>query len=67
MTHDMVRVTHSLQDLANELRQKISDFDDFFRPLRTYFYWEKHCYDIPVCFALKGVFDRIDMGDEISR
>ena len=21
--------------------------------MRSYFYWEKHCYDIPVCFALQ--------------
>ncbi len=32
-----------------DLRDHIADFDDFFRPLRNYFYWEPHCYDIPVC------------------
>ena len=32
-----------------ELRDHIADFDDFFRPIRNYLYWEPHCYDIPVC------------------
>ena len=27
----------------------IANFDDFFRPIRNYFYWEPHCFDIPVC------------------
>ena len=31
----------------NELRDHIADFDDFFRPIRNYFYWEPHCFDIP--------------------
>jgi RND superfamily putative drug exporter len=65
-THDMVLKTHEMQDIANELRQKISDFEDFFRPLRSYFYWEKHCYDIPVCFAVRSVFDAIDGVDTIT-
>ena len=34
---------------AQDLRDKIANFDDFFRPLRNYFYWEPHCFDIPVC------------------
>ena len=37
--------------ITNELRDHISDFEDFFRPLRSYFYWEKHCYDIPICYV----------------
>ena len=33
----------------HELRDHIADFDDFFRPIRNYLYWEPHCYDIPLC------------------
>ena len=40
--HEMVLDT-------NEIRDHIADFDDFFRPIRNYFYWEPHCFDIPVC------------------
>lgn len=45
---------------VEELRNHIADFDDFFRPIRSYFYWEKHCYDIPVCWSLRSVFDTLD-------
>ena len=34
---------------VDELRDNIANFDDLFRPLRAYLYWEPHCYDIPVC------------------
>ena len=45
---------------VSELRDKIANFDDFLRPLRNYFYWEPHCFDIPVCWALRSIFDAID-------
>ncbi|MCH9701795.1 MAG: MMPL family transporter, partial [Actinomycetia bacterium] len=37
-----------------------ANFDDFFRPIRNYFYWEPHCYNIPACWALRSVFDTLD-------
>ncbi|AXN49025.1 hypothetical protein MMRN_17240 [Mycobacterium marinum] len=49
-----------------ELRDKIANFDDFFRPIRSYFYWEKHCYDIPVCFALRSIYDALDGIDQLT-
>ena len=52
--------------VTNELRDKIADFDDFFRPIRNYFYFEPNCYDIPVCSTLRGVFDAIDGISELS-
>ena len=39
---------------------QISAFDDFFRPIRSYFYWDKHCFDVPVCWTLRNLFDAID-------
>jgi RND superfamily putative drug exporter len=65
-THHMVGETHDIQAITDELRDHISDFEDFFRPIRSYFYWEKHCYDIPICFSLRSIFDTIDGVDEIS-
>ncbi|MDM3976538.1 RND family transporter [Mycobacterium marseillense] len=65
-THHMVQTTHEMQDITSELRDHISDFEDFFRPLRSYFYWEKHCYDIPICFSLRSIFDTLDGVDLIS-
>jgi RND superfamily putative drug exporter len=46
--------------VSQELRDKIANFDDFFRPLRNYFYWEPHCFDIPICWALRSLFDALD-------
>ncbi|BCQ10891.1 membrane protein [Mycobacterium heckeshornense] len=65
-THEQTQSFHDTIATINELRDKIADFDDFFRPIRSYFYWEKHCYDIPVCFALRSVFDAIDGIDELA-
>ncbi|WP_156751413.1 MMPL family transporter, partial [Mycobacterium sp. 1245111.1] len=36
------------------------------RPIRSYFYWEKHCYDIPICFSFRSIFDAVDGIDEID-
>ena len=49
-----------------ELRDHIADFDDFFRPLRNYFYWEPHCFDIPVCWSIRSVFDTLDGIDAMT-
>ena len=57
---------HDTVAIINELRDEIANFEDFFRPIRSYFYFEKHCYDIPVCFALRSVFDALDGIDELS-
>ncbi|MGE2813653.1 RND family transporter [Mycobacterium heidelbergense] len=65
-THHMVGETHDIQAITDELRDHVSDFEDFWRPIRSYFYWEKHCYDIPICFSLRSVFDTIDGVDELS-
>jgi RND superfamily putative drug exporter len=65
-TSDMVGKTHELEDVTNELRDHIADFDDFFRPLRNYLYWEPHCFNIPVCWSIRSLFDAIDGIDQIS-
>jgi putative drug exporter of the RND superfamily len=65
-THNINRNTHDIQVLTAELRDHIADFEDFFRPIRSYFYWEKHCYDIPICWSLRSVFDSIDGADQID-
>ncbi|WP_285030620.1 MMPL family transporter [Mycolicibacterium sp. lyk4-40-TYG-92] len=59
-THDQVEAFHDTVVTVNDLRNKLADFDDQFRPLRNYFYWEPHCFDIPMCAALRSVFDSLD-------
>jgi putative drug exporter of the RND superfamily len=66
ITHNIVEQTKTMVAEVNDLRDHISDFDDFFRPIRSYFYWEKHCFDIPVCWSLRSVFDTLDGVDTIS-
>jgi RND superfamily putative drug exporter len=65
VTHHMDGLTHEMLDVTAELRDHIADFDDFFRPLRSFFYWEKHCFDIPGCWAIRSIFDALDGLDQI--
>ncbi|ORV16686.1 RND family transporter [Mycobacterium celatum] len=65
-THHMVGETHEMVAITEELRDHIADFEDFWRPIRSYFYWEKHCYDIPICWSFRSIFDSIDGVDEVS-
>jgi RND superfamily putative drug exporter len=60
VTHSMVARTRDMTIDIAELRDHIADFDDFFRPIRNYLYWEPHCYDIPVCWSLRSTFDTLD-------
>ena len=52
--------------VLDELRDRIGRFDDFFRPIRNYFYWEPHCYDIPICSSTRSIFDLMDHVDVLS-
>jgi RND superfamily putative drug exporter len=66
-THHLVGDTKDLKSAADRVRDHLADFDDFFRPARNYFYWEKHCFDIPFCWALRSTFDALDGVDQISQ
>ena len=59
-THSMVGKTADMAVDIAELRDHIANFDDFFRPLRNYLYWEPHCYNIPVCWSMRSLFDSLD-------
>jgi len=65
-THSMVGKTTEMAVDVAELRDHIADFDDFFRPLRNYLYWEPHCYDIPMCWSLRSTFDTLDGVDTVT-
>ena len=73
VTQDLVNTTHQTTLLTREtvkiteaLRDDIANFDDFFRPIRSYFYWEKHCFDIPACWTLRSIFNALDGIDQVS-
>lgn len=66
VTHDMTGQTVELQGTIHEVRDQIADFDDFFRPVRNYLYWEPHCYNIPVCWSMRSIFDTMDSVDTMT-
>ena len=65
-THSMVGKTADMAVDIAELRDHIADFDDFFRPLRNYLYWEPHCFNIPVCWSMRSLFDSLDGVDTMT-
>jgi len=65
-THRLVGDTGELKATLDEIRDHLADFDDTVRPLRSYLYWEPHCFDIPVCSATRSVFEAIDGVDTFS-
>src|SRR5271167_3650809 len=65
-THETTKLTQETVKITAQLRDDIANFDDFFRPIRSYFYWEKHCYDIPICWTLRSIFNLLDGVDELS-
>jgi putative drug exporter of the RND superfamily len=60
ITHHSIVSTKEMATVVEQLRASVADFEDFWRPIRSYFYWEKHCYDIPICWAFRQIFDSID-------
>lgn len=66
ITHNMVGKMDTMVVDVKELRDHISDFDDFLRPLRNYLYWEPHCSNIPVCWSMRSVFDGLDGVDALT-
>ncbi|MGV0602991.1 MMPL/RND family transporter [Mycolicibacterium sp. XJ1904] len=66
LTHSMAGKMHGLEDSVNDVRDRIADFDDFFRPIRNYFYWEPHCFNIPICLSIRSIFETIDGTDKIT-
>jgi RND superfamily putative drug exporter len=64
--HTTVLTFENLQAVTDEVNSNISNLDDFMRPLKAYFYWEPHCFDIPVCYAFKSLFDGLDGIDALD-
>jgi putative drug exporter of the RND superfamily len=66
LTQDSAAKSQALLETTEKLRDNIANFDDQFRPLRNYFYWEPHCFDIPLCAATRSLFDALDGIDEVT-
>jgi RND superfamily putative drug exporter len=63
---DSAKTTAVTSQITDGLRDHLADFDDTFRPVRSYFYWERHCYDIPLCLGLRSLFDTLDGFDQLA-
>jgi len=66
VTHSMVTKMKDMTADVDDMRDSLAEFDDFFRPIRNYFYWEPHCYNIPVCWAMRSIFDTLDGVDVMT-
>ena len=66
VTDEQTKAFQQTVATAQDLRDKIANFDDFFRPIRNYFYWEPHCFDIPSCWAFRSLFDALDGIDALT-
>jgi RND superfamily putative drug exporter len=64
--HATVLTAENLQQVTDMINDDISNLDDFIRPLKNYFYWEPHCFDIPICWALRSLFDGLDGIDSLD-
>src|SRR6201995_936415 len=60
------KTTAETAAITDQIRDRFADFDDFWRPLRSYFYWEKHCFDIPICWSTRSLFDSLDGFDQLA-
>ncbi|BBX24729.1 putative membrane protein, MmpL [Mycolicibacter terrae] len=64
--HSTVLTMEQMQALTEQMDENISNLDDFMRPIRSYFYWEPHCYDIPVCWAFRSLWEMMDSVDKLA-
>jgi RND superfamily putative drug exporter len=64
--HQTVLTVEDLERVTHEMNEEISNLDDFFRPIKSYFYWERHCFDIPICWTFRSVFDTLDHIDKLA-
>jgi RND superfamily putative drug exporter len=65
-THEQAASFRDTIAVIDDVRDKIANLLDFFRPIQSYFYWEPHCYDIPVCYALRNAFETADSVDQLT-
>ena len=64
--HSTVLTMEDMQAVTDQMNEQISNLDDFLMPLRSYFYWEPHCFDIPICWAFRSTWDMMDNVDKLA-
>lgn len=66
ITDALVGNMADMKATSEQMRDNMANFDDFLRPLRNYFYWEPHCFNIPICSAFRSFFDGLDGIDSLT-
>ncbi len=64
--HKTALTVEDLHRVTDDMNSEISNFDDFWRPIKAYFYWERHCFDVPICWAFRSLFDTLDNIDHLA-
>jgi RND superfamily putative drug exporter len=64
--HQTALTVDDLQRVGDDIRDEVANVEDFFRPIKSYFYWEKHCFDIPICWTFRSLFETIDQVDKLA-
>lgn len=64
--HIAADAAQGMKEVTDSIRDNLADFDDFWRPVRSYLFWEKHCFDIPICWSLRSLFDATDKIDQLD-
>jgi len=67
ITHKMASDSDDVQHVTDMLRDEIANFEEVFRPIRSYFYWERHCFSIPLCQSFRSIFDTADGVDQLDQ
>jgi RND superfamily putative drug exporter len=55
ITHRTVDDMTTMKASVEQMRDHLADFDDEVRPVRNYFSWEPHCFDIPACWGVRSI------------
>ena len=64
--HQTALTIEDLQHVGDDIRDEVSNVDDFFRPIKSYFFFERHCFDIPICWTFRSLFETIDQIDKLA-
>ena len=65
-THISLEASRGLKEAMEKTRDNLSNLDDFLRPIRSYMYWEPHCFDIPICWAMRSLNESVDNIDQAT-
>ncbi|ULN44494.1 RND family transporter [Mycolicibacterium crocinum] len=66
LAHESFLTSKDTYAITLTLKDTIANLDDFFRPFRNYVNWEPHCYDIPMCWSIRNLFDTFDALDKVT-